>query len=216
MIFTWETYSDRLSAEPKNNLGLGVCYNRCEDLSMNIRKITTILCYLSEQLGGITKLQAAKLLYFIDKQHLIKYGRFVTNDIYLKYQYGPVPTKVLDIINSYDDVLFDEEKKYFLDHLAIDDGSKRGMRNKKLPDLDELSISEQETIDEVIAVYGKMSVSALVDISHEEKAWKNAEDYDMLNIEDIADELPADKKKELLSRLQQDKEINQFLRLLCA
>lgn len=72
---------------------------------MNVKKIVTVLNYLASKIGPVDKLKVVKLLYFIDKRHFIQYGRFVTNDCYIKMPLGPVPSNVLDVIDNPDEML---------------------------------------------------------------------------------------------------------------
>jgi uncharacterized phage-associated protein len=181
---------------------------------MNIRKIVTILNYLSTKLVSLDKLKAVKLLYFIDKLHLLEYGRFVTDDVYIKMKYGPVPTRILDIINDSDN-LFNDDKKYLNKYINIDSNNFKNITSKKSPDLNELSKSEIKIIDKVLEEYGKFSSNKLIDISHKEYAWINAQNQDPLNFDDIIIDLPEDKKEELLEHYREYKETNLMMRELC-
>ncbi|MFB3902421.1 MAG: Panacea domain-containing protein [Acidobacteriota bacterium] len=58
------------------------------------------LTFLAANVKGLSKLPAAKLLYFADKYHLTRYGRPVIGDQYVKMEYGPVPSKALDWMND--------------------------------------------------------------------------------------------------------------------
>ena len=58
------------------------------------RKATQALNYFAGQEGDqINKMKVLKLLYFVDRYHIRKYGRLVTNDNYLAMQHGPVPPR---------------------------------------------------------------------------------------------------------------------------
>ena len=98
---------------------------------MNIKKLVTVLDYLALKLGSIDKLKAVKLLYYIDKNHFIEYGRFVTNDTYLKLPYGPVPTRILDILNDNENNMFADEKKYLDKYINIDSNTNRNIKSKR-------------------------------------------------------------------------------------
>lgn len=182
---------------------------------MNIKKLVTILDYLAFKLNSIDKLKAVKLLYYIDKIHFIEYGRFVTNDTYLKLPYGPVPTRILDILNDNENNMFEDEKKYLDKYIEIDSHKNRNIKSKKMPDLSELSKSEIKIIDRVLAEYGKYSGKQLIDIAHKEYAWKKAGSHEPLSVKDMIKDLPSDKKKELLNHFQEDKETNKFIREFC-
>jgi uncharacterized phage-associated protein len=165
---------------------------------MNIKKFVTILNYLSQKAPPLTKMKASKLLYFIDKKHFIDYGRFVTEDRYVKMQWGPVPSRILNIINCPEEYILDKDnKKYFDANLAISKDAKRIIKSKCPPDLDELSKSEITVMEQVIKKYGKCTITRLVDLGHREFAWKNAADADFISVEDMISGLDEDRKKEL-------------------
>ena len=138
---------------------------------MKIEKVITILNYLATKLGAIDKLKAIKFLFFIDKEHLIKYGRFVTDGKYLKYSPELVPTKIFNII-TVPEILSDDKKQYLFDNLDIDLNDRyRAMTSKKEPDLLELSKSELKITDIIINKYGNYTESQLIDAIHKEYAY---------------------------------------------
>ena len=47
---------------------------------------------------GKTKLM--KLFYFADFLHVKKYGVPITYDTYIRLEHGPVPSKILNLVNS--------------------------------------------------------------------------------------------------------------------
>jgi uncharacterized phage-associated protein len=166
---------------------------------MNIKKVITVLNYIARQIGPVDKLKAVKLLYFIDKRHFIQYGRFVTNDCYIKMPLGPVPSRVLDVIDNPDIMLGKAHLDYLRKNISIDMASNsRTINSLKEPDIEELSKSEITIIDQVIAEYGEYPTPRLVDLTHLEKAWINAGDLEELSIEDMLDGVDEDRKRELL------------------
>ncbi|MFH1386357.1 MAG: Panacea domain-containing protein [bacterium] len=177
---------------------------------MNIRKVVAVLGCLADELGPIDKLKACKLLYYIDKLHLIEYGRFVTGDIYFKLPLGPIPSQVLDIINERGN-LFKEEEAYLRRYLIIGSDKNRTIKCKNKPDLKELSESETIIIQRVINEYGRYTSSRLVDISHKENSWQNASEHGEISAYDMIDELPAERKKALVEILKEDSDNNKAL-----
>ena len=166
---------------------------------MDIKKIVSILNFLSQRVNYLTKLKAAKLLYFADKEHLIQYGRSITNDRYIKMKYGPVPTRILNIINYPDEYLLESENRKYLHTFLIFSEDKRKTINSKLkPDLNELSKSEIKVLDHIIKKYGHFTASKLIKISHKEYAYKNAADGDFLLVSDIVHDLKKEHREELL------------------
>jgi len=183
---------------------------------MNIKKIITILNYLAGHVHNCSKLKVLKLLYYIDKKYLIKHGRFVTGDTYYKYQYGPVPTFILNFIDEGEKVLEREMKKYLSENLSFADNKYRSIRSLKAPDLDELSIAEIDIIDEVIKEYGNMKAHDLVEKTHQEPAWINSTAYSQIEIESMLDGLSPDKQKEILNRFNSDSKTEKALNRLLA
>lgn len=170
---------------------------------MNIKKITTILAYLSKKIDRLTKLKALKIIYFIDKFHLMEYGRSVLTLDYKKLQYGPVPEQILNIIDN-PNALKPSDHNYLEEYIEFAQDKYRTISAKKPPDLLELSKSELKIIDKVINEYGHKTPKELVDITHKELAWINAPWYSRLDIKDIVDGLNKKAKNELILNLNED------------
>lgn len=176
----------------------------------NIKKIVTVLCVLSKELGRIDKGKVCKMLYYIDKIHLIEYGRFVTGDRYYKLPKGPIPTRILDILNS-PEMRFSEEEQYLSKYLNISKDRNKCIEYKQEPDYSELSKSEKIVIKRVIKEYGHYSFPQLVDISHKEPAYLKAKPQEELSIQDMISDLPNDQKRELIEILKSQKETEKIL-----
>jgi uncharacterized phage-associated protein len=171
---------------------------------MNARKIITILDYLALKLNSVSKLKAIKLLYFIDKEHFVRFGRFVTNKPYVKMKYGPVPLTILSIIDSPSSSLEKDDYSYLKRHISFAATNYRTITSIKQPDLDKLSESEIEVIDAILSEIGNKTSSELVDKSHEEYAWINTSDFDVIPVEKIVHGLPKEKKEKILARYNDD------------
>jgi len=184
--------------------------------AINIKKITVVLARIAQSMDDLTKLKLMKVLYFIDKEHLIQYGRFVTGEHYVKMQFGPVSTDILTIIENIEGLgdecpLSPEDREYFLGHLGVGSDKYRRITCIKAPDLDELSESEIEVVDQIVARYRTTTARELVEISHHESAWLNAFDLGTLRYEDILDGVDPERKAALLSLLKEDAEYDAVL-----
>ena len=63
------------------------------------------LAFFSQRgVTDLTKLKAAKLLFFADKLHLNRYGRPILGDCYFCLDHGPVPSFSLNEMNDALDV----------------------------------------------------------------------------------------------------------------
>src|SRR5580698_7181398 len=68
------------------------------------RKFANASAYLVKHCSEVTRMKLAKLLYFADKLHLIRYGQPIIGDRYFKMEWGPVPS------NGYNVIKHDEER----------------------------------------------------------------------------------------------------------
>jgi uncharacterized phage-associated protein len=122
-------------------------------------------------------MKAAKLLFFADKMHLLRYGRPIIGDDYFCLEHGPIPTQSLNIIQAR--IAGAEDARYelmeeFFDVVA---GSKYPrLRAKKGPDLDVFSDSDVEVLKEVLATYGQKDAWTLRQLTHEQPEVKAADE----------------------------------------
>ena len=147
----------------------------------NITKALEVLLYVSRRAPNTYN--ALKVLYFADKQHLEKYGRLIYGDQYVAMQHGPVPSLAYDIIKC---ARGDSQLLVMVpasEYLSIDGNDIIAHRD---PDLDLLSESEVECLDEAIKRYGNMSFADLRNISHSDEAFRSADENDFMSLPTIA------------------------------
>jgi uncharacterized phage-associated protein len=147
--------------------------------SFNLQKLIHSIAFFSAKgVSDLTKLKVAKLLYYADKEHLLRYGRPILGDVYYCLQYGPVPSVAL---NEMDDAL--QAPEVAGDH--VDERQFEAVLSVKRPFLsghprfvarsgyDEgvFSKSEIEVLDNVSSKYGSKSASELVKLTHLEPTW---------------------------------------------
>jgi len=127
-----------------------------------------------------------KIMYFADKKHLGKYGRFICNDTYIAMNNGPVPSETYDIIKH---MRGDGYHPYIDEHALKSFEVKTKPDNRIIPSRDAnpdlLSESDQECLDESIKEYGPLSFDELKKLSHD-KAYESADQNDEIPIEAIA------------------------------
>lgn len=121
-------------------------------------------------------MQIAKLLYFADKLHLKRYGRPITGDTYIKMEHGPNPSSIYDYLK---DVRARRDLQDGLIRVEEEPNPPHAPRPYVAPlhepDLSVFSDSDLEILEETFSQYGLQSAKRLRDLSHEEKAWKEAE-----------------------------------------
>lgn len=127
----------------------------------------------------------AKLLYFADRLHLERYGRFICGDDYVAMKHGPVPSRVYDMLkvirDGYDYISFPEIKGAFRvqEYTVIP---------QRKPDFEWLSDSEIKCLNESIAAYDKCTFGQLTKLSHD-AAWSSADENDFISLEAIVHSL---------------------------
>jgi uncharacterized phage-associated protein len=138
------------------------------EFEFDMEKTVEVILYIANRISNPTIRDVAKLIYFVDKTSLEKYGRFVTGDNYVAMQQGPVPSKTYDLLKAgrdADSYGFAVENKYHI---------------KTLRDAnpDELSESDVACLDQVIDVFGNYPGWLLVQLSHDDaynKVWSQGQ-----------------------------------------
>jgi len=134
---------------------------------------------------------ALKVIYFADKAHLEKYGRFIYWDNYIAMSHGPVPSVAYDIIkHARGDAVWGSRQSEPSDFSM----SGNNVEPLREPNLDLLSESDIECLDQAIKRYGSMSFDSLKAISHQDRAFRDADQDDSMSVESIAASLPDGEK----------------------
>ncbi len=117
--------------------------------------------YLANRINDPTRMKIFKLLYFADKLHMSKYGRFVTGDFYVAMQHGPVPSRTYNLV---------KEIERGQESTAISVPNNRDILPKRPAEMLEFSETDVECLDEILREYGGTAAKQLRDISHGD-AW---------------------------------------------
>lgn len=142
----------------------------------NLEKLVNALAFFSEaNVLDLTKLKAAKLLYFADKAHLLKHGRPILGDVYFCLPYGPVPSLALNEMNDAIDApeVEDPDRKMFLKVLKVRKPffGQPVFQSRRKFNRDIFSESELDALQEVTERYGRMTAGQLVNLTHDEPTW---------------------------------------------
>ena len=145
----------------------------------SLEKLVDALAYLAEvgKIRDLTKLKAAKLLFFADKMHLLRYGRPILGDRYVSMDHGPVPSQSLNVMNRViaPDEIEDPVRQRVLERLHVHTLFTRHPQfraKRHTAEFSHLSDSDREVLDQVIATYGAKPVGALIELTHREHAWR--------------------------------------------
>lgn len=140
-------------------------------------KLKAVVLYIISQCKTIDYFHLFKILYFADRNHLATYGRRIVKDTFCALQFGPVPSNLYDaikIVTGKASRPINDTITTLSDALASkDDVYPSYLTNKEEADMDELSPSDIECIDQSIKENSLVPFNKLSEQSHD-KAWRQA------------------------------------------
>lgn len=151
------------------------------------------ILYIANRIGERKDIhKICKILYFADQEHLSKYGRSITKDIYIAMEFGPVPSNIEDIFkalrgDSYFSGYVEDLKSFF------SFANKYILVPHKDADLDYLSESDIECLDNAITKCKDKSFEELTKMSHD-LAWSNTQRDREMSFKDILREVGDDEE----------------------
>ena len=162
-------------------------------IGMNVQfdkvKALNVLLYVTNRLQRKDFHKIFKIVYFADRQHLAAWGRPITGDTYIAMEAGPVPSRMYDMLKIVrgDSYLSDQEGlgRFF----QVD--SWMYVIPLQDADMNKLSTTEKEILDEMLDEYGRLSYDEIKEKSHD-VAWRStARDYS-ISWDEIAREAGLD------------------------
>ena len=149
-----------------------------KDATMN-----AVLYIIGKMGGNVDMHKVFKTLYFADMEHLSKYGRSITGDVYIAMDFGPVPSKTDDIFKAVrGDSFFSDQagdlKRYFHFH------NNYMVHADMECDMDWLSETDVECLDNSIAKCKGKNFQQLTAMSHG-IAWQQTARNRAISVKDI-------------------------------
>lgn len=149
--------------------------------SEEIKKIEAIVLYiLREFKEGVDYIKLFKIMYFSQKEFLLKYGKVLCPDTFKARKYGPIPAfsdKVIKTVETNESIQGKSDLKSFAASIKVDNQLVYGLVE---PNVDYLSVKERQCLDKWIDYCrDKDSVKELSPESHDqayEEAWKAYQD----------------------------------------
>jgi len=157
-------------------------------LNYEQQKSIEAIIYIAQKIENVDYYKVLKLLYFADKEHLINYGRTITGDTYYRLEHGPCPTNNYDLIKSRKSTLF--TKKLNTD---FDVETKHSIVALREPNLDYLSESDIECLNNVITNIGVKGFAEIKELSHD-IAYKKARQNKAISFLDIVDQVELEEE----------------------
>ena len=151
----------------------------------NLEKSLQVVLYVANNLQRKDFHKIFKVIYFADREHLSKYGRPITGDTYIAMKDGPVPSKIDDIFKAVrGDSFFalNENIHKFAELFSVHDWY--FIIPKQKANLDYLSQSDIEELDNSINKYGSMSWDEIREKSHD-FAWRVTPDNTQISLDNI-------------------------------
>lgn len=121
------------------------------------KALAAVLFVIDKMNGCISKHTLSKILYYADEKHLSHYGRSIFGEEYIAMEFGPVPSGV------YDGIKCNPNLPLFKGQLEV---SRYYVKSRIKPNLDFLSETDIECLQESISENGCLSFDALVEKSH--------------------------------------------------
>lgn len=140
-----------------------------------MKKLENLALYLANhpKVGQLGHTKLYKLIFFCDVTHLRQYGETITGSQYIKFQYGPVPSRAEKALKALRKAGAISVTREVLDEVR----DIELMRVKACREADKKVFSKEEltTIETVAQNFGNRSAGELSDLSHREPAWVEAE-----------------------------------------
>lgn len=159
------------------------------------KTVAAALYIVSKNLPELTMAKLFKLLYFADKDHLVRFGRTITGDCYAAMKDGPVPSHLYDLFKEMRGPSHGPEARLLAENITAEPSPLTYPRLVATGTIDpmQLSVSDIASLERVLSAYGKLSFLRLRALTHETPAWENAwngrkSDSEPMEFEDFFDE----------------------------
>jgi uncharacterized phage-associated protein len=168
----------------------------------NEQKATQVAARLLKAAGGsLEYFSIIKMMYFADREALLRWGVPITNDRYYSLAHGPVLSQVKDLVD-------DRGDSFWHNHISPPNNYKVSLTADA--GNDQLSEAEEELIDEIFRKNERLNWWGLREKSHELPEWKDPEGSSIrIEIRDILRAAGIKKK----DREKIEAELNAFRRM---
>lgn len=150
-------------------------------------KAIEALVWLAEMKPGIDIYHVAKVLFYADKMHTNKYLRPILGDNYIRMDYGPVPSGVLDLIKK-NMWLSPNQKESIRASLDIGADDNFALRALRKPNMDYFSKSDIECLNDSLHKYGDLPFDELYKLTHSERCYNETGQNEKIDYALLIDE----------------------------
>lgn len=146
---------------------------------INDKKYKNAIIFFAKKIqnGTLGKLKLMKLLYYLDFDFFEKYGRSVTGDEYLRFEYGPVPRMEEKILKEM------AGKEIKITKRKIAEGLNEQLHIEALKDFDVNVFTKEELLllEEVADKWEKFTGAEMKNASHGEAPWIATKQNDIID-----------------------------------
>lgn len=137
------------------------------------KKLTELVLYILCKTGGVDFYHVFKILYFAEMKHLAKWGSGIVPDEFCALKYGPVPTHLYDAVKElgHSRMRLSGELSEVVQFAGED--APNVLLPKRDANVDFLSKSEIDALDQSIIEHESMTFGQLMRKSHD-AAWDEA------------------------------------------
>lgn len=138
----------------------------------NTSKALEVILWLANREPGIDIYHLVKAAFFADKAHITEYGRPIVGDDYEAREYGPLPRVIYGLLRHEPLEILAAGTNGIL---PFQIGEDFGVLPEREPNLRKLSESDQDALQGGLDFVRDKSFDELVDITHSDPAFLNAE-----------------------------------------
>jgi uncharacterized phage-associated protein len=150
------------------------------------RKAVEALTYIASAWPRVTAFYASKVMFFAEKKHLNSYGRPIVADTFIAMPNGPVPSTIYEFIKGKLDQAGDPEA--ITAAVRVSRENYPQVEALRPANLDVLSPSDIECLDEAISFCRTRSFMALSSLTHQDKSWLEAPANGPMDYADMFDD----------------------------
>jgi len=157
-------------------------------------KYAAVFAWFCRRLKGVFSTKIYKLLFYADFLAYKTFAESLTGTTYAKLQYGPVPDQYREL-----ETRLERDGIFEVEEIDFPNGAS-GSRYKPGPNAtvasEKLNDDEREVLEFVATTFTHYGAAVVSDRSHQETAWKDTTDYQMISYHharDLSLSLPEDK-----------------------
>lgn len=150
-------------------------YNGFREFDLD--RLENLIGYISSRVNNLYKTSLNKYLWYIDFSNYKYNLRSLTGLRYVRYTFGPI------IEGKNYELVLNLDKKFEKEVIENNFNEITKIKSKNNYDLDMFLESEKEVIENIIDLFKNKSVGEISELSHEEKAWLETKDNELISYE---------------------------------